>query len=181
MEESYFFSSFLTGLPSFTAQPPFPLQEFLPPQPLSPVLQPPLPLQEFLPAHEWVSPFSSARTPALSAEVLPVFCAALARSVPPAMIPARAAPAKMPYFDRPEESRFVAYIGSLCGIGMKSLHDRDSVPDRAKLYFSGRLACQTRNAEGLHAILEGFFGIRTVIEEFSGYWMRILPMMNSVT
>jgi type VI secretion system protein ImpH len=76
-------------------------------------------------------------------------------------------------YDRPEESRFVAYIGSMFGIGMKSLHGRDSVPDRAKLYFSGRLACQTRNAEGLHAILEGFFGIRTVIEEFSGFWMRI--------
>jgi hypothetical protein len=31
------------------AQPPLPLQEFLPLQPLSPVLQPPLPLQEFCP------------------------------------------------------------------------------------------------------------------------------------
>ena len=76
-------------------------------------------------------------------------------------------------FDRPDESRFIAYIGSLFGVGMKSLFDRDSVPDRAKLYFSGRLTCQTRNAEGLHAIVEGFFGIRTVIEEFAGYWMKI--------
>src|SRR5262252_6457276 len=32
------------------AQPPFPLQEFLPLHPLSLVLQPPLPLQEFLPS-----------------------------------------------------------------------------------------------------------------------------------
>ena len=31
------------------AQPPFPLQEFFPLQPLSPVLQPPWPLQSFLP------------------------------------------------------------------------------------------------------------------------------------
>ena len=31
------------------AQPPLPLQEFLPLQPLSPDLQPPLPLQEFWP------------------------------------------------------------------------------------------------------------------------------------
>ena len=76
-------------------------------------------------------------------------------------------------YDRPEESRFAAYIGSLFGVGMPSLLKRDSVPDRAKLYFSGRLACQTRNAEGLQAIVEGFFGIRTVIEEFSGFWMRI--------
>ncbi len=80
-------------------------------------------------------------------------------------------------FDRPDESRFAAYIGSLFGIGMESLLRRDAVPDHAKLYFSGRLACQTRNAEGLHAIVEGFFGIRTVIEEFSGFWMRI-PAAN---
>ena len=76
-------------------------------------------------------------------------------------------------FDRPEDSRFMAYIGSLFGVGMDSLLNRNTVPDRAKMYFAGRLACQTRNAEGLHAIIEGFFGIPTVIEEFSGFWMRI--------
>lgn len=76
-------------------------------------------------------------------------------------------------YDRPEESRFAAYIGSLFGTGMPSLLNRDAVPDRAKLYFAGRLTCQTRNAEGLQAIVEGFFGIRTVIEEFSGFWMKI--------
>jgi type VI secretion system protein ImpH len=84
-----------------------------------------------------------------------------------------AAAQKTADFDRPDDSRFAAYIGSLFGVGMKSLLDRDAVPDRAKLYFSGRLSCQTRNAEGLHAIIEGFFGIRTTIEEFSGYWMKI--------
>src|SRR4051812_12275288 len=51
------------------AQPPLPLQEFLPLQPLSPVLQPPLPLQEFLPAQSCLSaapPFFSAITPAFA-------------------------------------------------------------------------------------------------------------------
>jgi hypothetical protein len=37
------------------AQPPFPLQEFLPLQPLSLALQPPLPLQEFLPSQACLS------------------------------------------------------------------------------------------------------------------------------
>src|SRR5258707_5283495 len=37
------------GLEPSVAQPPLPLQEFLPLQPLSPSLQPPLPLQEFWP------------------------------------------------------------------------------------------------------------------------------------
>ena len=71
-------------------------------------------------------------------------------------------------YDRPDESRFAAYIGSLAGVGMRSLLGRDTVPDRAKLFFSGRLACQTRNPEGLRAIVQTFFGIPTAIEEFSG-------------
>src|ERR1700760_2297229 len=84
------------GLPSLVAQPPLPLQEFLPAQPLSPVLQPPLPLQEFLPAQSWVSPFfSSARTPAVGAPLLAAVVAALSWAVrPPEMRPAIAAPAR---------------------------------------------------------------------------------------
>jgi type VI secretion system protein ImpH len=78
-------------------------------------------------------------------------------------------------FDRPAQARFVDYIGSMFGIGMKSLQHRDEVPDRAKLYFSGRLSCQTRNSEGLGAILQDFFGIRTIILEFFGAWMTIPP------
>jgi hypothetical protein len=41
------------------AQPPLPLQEFLPLQPLSLVLQPPLPLQEFCPLQACFSFLSS--------------------------------------------------------------------------------------------------------------------------
>src|SRR5262249_43551156 len=47
-EESLPYAAFLTG----TAQPPLPLQEFLPAQPASPVLQPPWPLHEFMPLQE---------------------------------------------------------------------------------------------------------------------------------
>src|SRR5580692_10650063 len=76
------------------AQPPLPLQEFLPAQPLSPVLQPPLPLQEFLPAQSWVSPaFSVARMPAAGLAV--TFVAAWSWAVrPPERRPATAAPTK---------------------------------------------------------------------------------------
>src|SRR5688572_30118420 len=89
-----FFLSVWIGLPSFTAQPPLPLHEFLPAQPLSPDLQPPLPLQEFLPLQSWVSPFfSSARTPAVGAPDLVVSIAALATR-PPERRPAMAAPAR---------------------------------------------------------------------------------------
>ena len=80
-------------------------------------------------------------------------------------------------FDRADEARFVDYIGSTFGIGMKSLRNRDEIPDRAKLYFSGRLACQTRNAEGLGAILQDFFGTPTEIREFVGTWI-VIPEEN---
>jgi hypothetical protein len=45
------------------AQPPLPLQEFLPLQPLSPVLQPPLPLQEFCPLQACLSFFACQIVP----------------------------------------------------------------------------------------------------------------------
>jgi type VI secretion system protein ImpH len=80
-------------------------------------------------------------------------------------------------YDRPEEGAFVRYIGSLFGIGMKSLRNRDEIPDRAKLFFSGRLVCQTRNAEGLSAILQDFFGTPTEIQEFFGAWL-VIPEAN---
>ena len=59
------------------------------------------------------------------------------------------------------------------GIGTPSLQNRDTVPDWTKIHFSGRLASQTRNAEGLEAILADFFAIPTEIREFEGYWMKI--------
>lgn len=77
--------------------------------------------------------------------------------------------------DRPHEDRFSAYVGSLIGIGHDALRNRDRVPDMAKLHFSGHLGRQTRNAEGLRAILESYFGIRTAIEEFVGQW---IPLPN---
>src|SRR3954469_18210542 len=53
MREAYFFLP--PCLEPSVAQPPLPLQEFLPLQPASPVLQPPLPLQSFLPLQSCLS------------------------------------------------------------------------------------------------------------------------------
>jgi type VI secretion system protein ImpH len=76
-------------------------------------------------------------------------------------------------FDRADDARYADYFGSFFGIGTPPLQDRDSVRDWAKLHFAGRLSAQTRNAEGLEAILGDFFRIPTEIREFEGYWMRI--------
>ena len=78
-------------------------------------------------------------------------------------------------YERREDDRYAGYVGSLFGIGMASLRDRDSVPDVAKLYYSGRLACPSKHAEGLRAILADYFRIPAEIEEFVGQWIDIPP------
>lgn len=73
--------------------------------------------------------------------------------------------------------RFPLYIGSFFGLGMPSVRQRDKISDLAKLFYSGRLTCQTRNAEGLGAIVQDYFGIPTQIETFMGHWLE-LPRAN---
>jgi type VI secretion system protein ImpH len=80
-------------------------------------------------------------------------------------------------YDRPDEAKFANYVGSMFGLGMPGVRNRDSIPDRAKLFFSGRLVCQTRNAEGLEAIIQDFFGVKAEIQECVGHWMT-LPAAN---
>jgi type VI secretion system protein ImpH len=80
-------------------------------------------------------------------------------------------------YDRPDESRYTYYFGSFFGIGSAAMRNRDSVPDAAKIHFTGRLSALPRNAEGLQAILQDFFRVRTVIHEFAPYWMT-LPFEN---
>jgi type VI secretion system protein ImpH len=75
--------------------------------------------------------------------------------------------------DRPAQDRFATYLGSLLGLGMPSLRDRDEFPDRAKLYFAGRFAAQPRNCEGLIAILGSYFGLPVKVEEFVGEWLAL--------
>ncbi len=76
-------------------------------------------------------------------------------------------------YDRPDQDRFGDYLGSLFGIGTENLQRRDAMPDLAKRHYAGRLACQTRNAEGLEAILGDFFRLPVRIDEFVGCWIDL--------
>ena len=75
--------------------------------------------------------------------------------------------------DRPQGRRFTKYIGSFIGLGTPATQGRDEVDDAAKLYFSGRLASQTKNAEGLAAILNEYFGVPVKVEPFTGHWITV--------
>jgi type VI secretion system protein ImpH len=80
---------------------------------------------------------------------------------------------------RPDEDRFAVYIGSLAGYGTSGTRDRDAVADHAKLFFVGRLARSARNAEGLAAILEGYFGMPVTVEQFALGWLEVPPDQRS--
>jgi len=53
------------------------------------------------------------------------------------------------------------------------LDNANTAADWPKLFFAGRLACQTRNAEGLKCIIEDYFRLQTRIETFYGRWIPV--------
>ncbi len=77
--------------------------------------------------------------------------------------------------DRPDVDRFGTYVASLFGLGFAEARQRDAMPDLAKLHFAGRLANQTRNAEGLRAIIADFFKLPVEIDEFIPEWVSLPP------
>lgn len=75
--------------------------------------------------------------------------------------------------DRPEQDRFVAYIGSTLGIGAPAYRNRDSLSDFAKLEFAGLIGPRVKSASRLRGLLSGLFAARVEIEEFVGFWLAL--------
>jgi type VI secretion system protein ImpH len=75
--------------------------------------------------------------------------------------------------DRVESDRFSVHVGALIGLGSDAFRHRDAVSDHAKMHFAGRLVGQSRNAEGLEALLGHFFQMPCKVEQFAGHWMRL--------
>ena len=75
--------------------------------------------------------------------------------------------------DRGGRDKFATYVGSFIGIGVESLMRRDAVGDVAKLHYAGRLLGQTKNAEGLVAILSDYFRVPVDLEQFVGQWVKV--------
>ena len=76
-------------------------------------------------------------------------------------------------YDRPETDRFAFYVGALQGIAGPSFRHRDALDDRAKLFYTGHFALQTKHPDGLRAIIGDMLGAKVRIEEFVGEWMEI--------
>jgi type VI secretion system protein ImpH len=75
--------------------------------------------------------------------------------------------------ERRDNDWYADCAGSFLGLGDRCFHDRDALPDESKLFYAGRLCGRIRNAEGLQAILEDFFGQPVRIEELIGQWIPL--------
>ena len=73
--------------------------------------------------------------------------------------------------DRPGNKAYFNRLGALVGIGLPALQDRDALPDASRLHFAGRLARQTRDADGLLAWCRSEFDVPVAIEQWCGHWM----------
>jgi type VI secretion system protein ImpH len=75
--------------------------------------------------------------------------------------------------DRRGDDRFARYVGSLYGAGFDSSRDRDEAADELKLFHSGSLARQARNADGLRALLERSFAMPVRVQEYVAQWLPL--------
>jgi type VI secretion system protein ImpH len=77
--------------------------------------------------------------------------------------------------DRPSEDRFETYVGALAGNALHAARSADAFPHTARLFYTGQLMAQSRNAEGLAAIIGDFFMMPARIDQFVGAWVDLPP------
>ena len=70
--------------------------------------------------------------------------------------------------DRPKADRFIAYVGAMIGMGTEPYRNLDSVPDEAKLAYSGLMAPASKSASRLCNLVSGLFNVAVEIDEFVG-------------
>jgi type VI secretion system protein ImpH len=66
--------------------------------------------------------------------------------------------------------RFSHHLLDLIGLGTDGLQNRQTVTDDSLLFYSGLLALHTRSVSALKSILEDYFEVPVVVEQFVGAW-----------
>lgn len=77
--------------------------------------------------------------------------------------------------DRPDDDRFLSYLGSTIGIGTPFFRDLDTLDDRLKLHYAGLMSAKSKSASRLQALISGTFGVRVQVEQFVGTWLQLDP------
>ncbi|TAL27183.1 MAG: type VI secretion system baseplate subunit TssG [Aquabacterium sp.] len=75
--------------------------------------------------------------------------------------------------DRPDDTRYARWLGSLFGIGAEPFLGRDALGDFPKLHFTGRLARSVRDADGLQAWITAQFEVPVQVDQWQGHWMSL--------
>jgi|GEM_PF-169883 len=75
--------------------------------------------------------------------------------------------------DRPDDDRFLAYLGSAIGIGSPIFRDLDRIDDRLKLLYAGLMSAKTKSPARLKALITGVFGVKVEIDQCVGTWLQL--------
>jgi type VI secretion system protein ImpH len=75
--------------------------------------------------------------------------------------------------DRPGEARFDAHLASLLGMGLPAQKRPGAIGLHARYCQAGHLGRQSRNPEGLRAILHSYFEIPVSVIEHVTHWVKL--------
>lgn len=77
--------------------------------------------------------------------------------------------------DRPDDDRFALYLDALGGLAGAARPPGDAIPARYRRHYAGRLLPAVKNAEGLRALVAGWFAVPVSVREFVPTRMRLPP------
>jgi type VI secretion system protein ImpH len=83
-------------------------------------------------------------------------------------------------FELREADSVSPLIMSLLGLGTYGLADRQLLPDRALMFYSGLLTQKPRSAQSLKQLLTDFFGVSVEIQQFVGRWVPLETIDQTV-
>lgn len=78
-------------------------------------------------------------------------------------------------YERGERDRFSHHLLDLIGLGTRGLQNRQAIADDSLLFYGGLFSLHSRSAVSLQNVLEDFFDIPAVVEQFTGAWRPVTP------
>jgi type VI secretion system protein ImpH len=76
-------------------------------------------------------------------------------------------------YEQGREDRITAHALDLVGLGLQSYRDKLPFPDDALAFYAGLFALQPRGASALEHLVEDFFDVPAVVEQFVGGWYSL--------